>query len=57
MGYFAIKRAIKKQRELNLAYQDVTLKYIQACKKAGTWDEAKRIEIMLDQIMQQRYQI
>ena len=55
MGYFSIKKAIKRQRELGLAYQDATLKYIRACKKAGTWDDTKKMEVMLDQIIMKRY--
>lgn len=55
MGYFALKKGIKRKRELRLAYQEATLKYIQACKKAGTWDETKKIEVMLDQIMIDKY--
>jgi hypothetical protein len=55
MGYFSIKKAINKQRKLHLDYQEATLNYIKACKKAGTWDEAKRIEVIVDQLIKQRY--
>jgi len=57
MGYFSIKRAIKRQHELELAYQDATLNYIKALKKADKWTDAKRMEVMIDQLRLQRMRI
>lgn len=57
MSYFSIKKAIKKQRELQLHHSELTLKYIQACKKADIWDESKKMEIMLEQIRMSRYSL
>lgn len=57
MGYFAIKRLIKINHELDLAYQNATLSYIQACKKAGIWDDNKALQVMIEQVIHQRSRI